>query len=69
MADLTWTEREVAGELAGALMSVASLCAHRPEVAVAVRAKVVRDLGPAERDLVRRLYDEIEQSTGGRNDA
>lgn len=68
MPKLTWTEGEVARELVGALTSVASLCAHRPEVATALRASVVRRLDPAERDLVRRLYDEIEDTTGGAAD-
>lgn len=68
MADLTWMEREIAIELAGALASTASLCAHRPEVAADIRAAVARRLDPAERDLIRALHVEIEhQAEEARN--
>ena len=56
MADLAWVESNVVDELTGALSATASLCAHRPGKADAIRAEVLRQLDDESRALVGLLY-------------
>ncbi len=55
----SWAEGEVAEALAGALLGVASLIEHRPGCADRLRAAVIERIGGRERDLIRRLAEEI----------
>jgi hypothetical protein len=59
---LTWVETNVIDELVGALSAAASLCEHRPNMADAIRDETVRQLGAAERGLVRYLHNRLEEA-------
>lgn len=56
--NLTWTERTIVDELAGALTSVASYIKHRPSLGSRLRQAVLADLGNDERELLDQLSRE-----------
>ncbi len=55
----SWSERESVAMLAGALTTMAALSALEPSHASGLRAEVLAKVGGPERDLVRRLADDI----------
>ncbi len=59
MSGRSWAEEDVADTLAGGLLGVASLSAHRPEIAADLRAAVLAKIGEQERDLIRQLAEEV----------
>ncbi len=59
MTHLSWSEEQAAEELAGALISAAALGEHRPLLAGDVRIAVLAKIGDRERDLIRRLAEEM----------
>jgi hypothetical protein len=65
MTDLTWTEKEVAGELAGSLMAIAALVKQRPEKAEQICMAVIADLGSDERGLLAALHGHWMRRNGG----
>ncbi len=63
MTRLSWAAGEVTAEFAGAAQSLASLCAHLPDRAEAMRRAVVKKLDEQGRALVVTLAAQIEETT------
>lgn len=64
MADrLSWAEGEITAEFAGAARNLASLCAHLPDRAEAMRLAAVAKLDEQGRTLVVALAAQIEGGT------
>ncbi len=59
MSGRSWADEEVADMLAGGLLAAASYSEHRPAIAADLRATVLAKIGDQERDLIRRLAEEI----------
>ncbi len=59
MTALPWTEQEIASEVAGSLLNLASYIAHRPESGERLRAAIVEALPPRERALALTLGADI----------
>lgn len=59
MAELSWTEQSVAEEFAGAVLSLASLCDHRPGRAEQLRLAAVAKLDEPGRVLLVALAAQI----------
>lgn len=63
MADrLSWQEGEITAEFGGAALNLASLCAHLPDRAEAMRLAAVEKLDPQSRALVVALAAQIEET-------
>lgn len=58
---LSWQEGEVTAEFAGAALNLASLCAHLPDRAEAMRRGAVEKLDEQGRALVVTLAAQIEE--------
>jgi hypothetical protein len=58
---LSWAEGEITAEFAGAALSLASLCAHLPDRAEAMRLAAVGKLDEESRALVVALAAQIEE--------
>lgn len=56
---LSWTEQSVADEFAGAVLSLATLCNHRPDQATPLRLAAVSTLDEQGRALVVALAAQI----------
>ncbi|GAA0719335.1 hypothetical protein Drose_05660 [Dactylosporangium roseum] len=63
MTSLSWTEQCIAEEFAGAVLSLASLCAHRPQQAEQLRLAAVARLDEQGRALLAALAGQIEEGS------
>jgi hypothetical protein len=55
----SWAEGESVETLAGGLLAMASLSGYRPESAGRMRAELLAKIGDRERDLIRKLAEEM----------